>query len=155
MKIWLRGLLNRLRGKNKKKFHLTRITRCINSPEEAERFFRKVWDKDLLTKQEQVYALFVDEQHRYLDHQLLHTGGICETVIDVRVLFKHALNCYANGIFIAHNHPRANLEPSDVDIEMTNQIRKGCEIMKFDLWDHVILGKSGYFSFAEHGLLEN
>ena len=152
MRIWLKRVFGT--KKRKREFSLTRITRHINSPEEAAKLFRRMWDRDLLSKQEEVYVIFVDEENKVIHHQHLHTGGICETIIDTKLLFRLAIEVSADGFFLAHNHPKGSLKPSPVDKEMTTKIRAQCIILGITLWDHIILTPKSYFSFAEGGLLD-
>ena len=83
----------------------------------------------------------------------LTSGGINQSVVDIRVLFKHALDHLATGVIIAHNHPSGNLQPSSHDINITKQIEKAGDLLQIKLLDHIIVAQNSYFSFADQGLL--
>ena len=51
----------------------------------------------------------------------LSSGGITQTVVDVRLAFKWALEVGATALILAHNHPSGNLEPSGADRKITQQ----------------------------------
>ena len=80
----------------------------------------------------------------------LSSGGINMTIIDVRMVFASALKCLASCIVISHNHPSGNINPSSEDINITNKIVKGGELLDIKVLDHIILAPNGkYYSFAE------
>ena len=80
-------------------------------------------------------------------------GGISETIVDIRLLLKSALQCGATAIIVAHNHPSGVLKPSTSDIKLTQKIKKAGENMDIKLLDHLIISEKGYFSFADEKLL--
>lgn len=53
-------------------------------------------------------------------------------------------------------HPSGNLEPSDADIRVTEDLSRACSFLHMPLIDHVITGpESGvYFSFRDHGMID-
>ena len=56
-------------------------------------------------------------------------------------------------IILLHNHPSGNVKPSSADIEMTKKLKKGGELLEIKVLDHVILGKEGFYSFGEEGVI--
>jgi DNA repair protein RadC len=75
------------------------------------------------------------------------------TVIDVRLVLKIAIEKHATSLIFAHNHPSGNLEASDADRKITQQLKEAGAIMDIPLLDHLIITQAGYFSFADEGLL--
>ena len=80
-------------------------------------------------------------------------GGMTGTVIDVRLVLKAALDLHATSLILCHNHPSGNLEPSDADKKITRQIKDAGLLMEIPVLDHLIVTQTGYFSFADEGLL--
>ena len=78
-------------------------------------------------------------------------GGITSTVVDVRLLYKRALELSAVGIIVCHNHPSGNVKPSASDRELTDKIKQAGDSLDIQLLDHLIIGEKSYFSFADHG----
>jgi DNA repair protein RadC len=74
-------------------------------------------------------------------------------LIDQRILFEGALLAHSTAIILSHNHPSGQLFPSESDKAATNNIKAACKIMNFQLLDHIILTESGYYSFADEGLI--
>ena len=103
--------------------------------------------------QEEFWVLLLNTQHHVVEKKCLSKGGISETTVDIRLLFKSALQCGATAIIVAHNHPSGVLKPSTSDIQLTQKIKKAGENMDIKLLDHLIISEKGYFSFADEKLL--
>lgn len=124
--------------------------KSLTSPNEAFWFF-KPYLSDLQT--EEVWAAFVNQKNKILHFSQISSGGISSSVVDVRVLFKTALDHFATGIFLAHNHPAGSLQPSEEDIKITKQIHQAGKLLNITLIDHLILNQTSFFSFSNEGLL--
>ncbi len=113
--------------------------------------FLKPYLGDLQT--EEFWAVFVNQNNRILHFSQLTTGGISSSIVDVRILFKTALEHFATAVFVAHNHPSGNMKPSQEDLRITKQIAEGGNFLNIKLLDHLILNQNSYYSFADEGLL--
>jgi DNA repair protein RadC len=102
---------------------------------------------------EEFWVLYLNRQNKVLDKQKLSQGGMTGTVIDVRLVLKSALEKNSTSLIFCHNHPSGNLEPSDADRRITRQLKEAAAIMEIPVIDHIIVSQSGYFSFADEGLL--
>lgn len=83
----------------------------------------------------------------------LSIGGVSGTTVDIRLLYKSALERLTSSIILAHNHPSGQMRPSSSDIEMTNQVMKAGKLFGIDVVDHLIVGASSFYSFADDGKL--
>jgi DNA repair protein RadC len=99
------------------------------------------------------WVLFLNRQNKITEKHQISEGGITGTVIDVRRILKMALEKTATSLIIAHNHPSGNLDPSESDRKITRQLKESGALMEVPLLDHLIITQSGYFSFADEGLL--
>lgn len=104
-------------------------------------------------RHEEFWVLFLNQGNRVIHKICLSQGGISQAVIDVRLLFRQALEQFATGIIVAHNHPSGNLKPSAEDIKITNDIKEAGGLLKIELLDHLIVSQQGYFSFADENML--
>ncbi|MBU4538023.1 MAG: DNA repair protein RadC [Weeksellaceae bacterium] len=102
---------------------------------------------------EEFWAIFLNQNNRILGKSKLSAGGINQSIVDVRILFRTALEYFATGIAIAHNHPSGNLKPSQDDLKITKQINEAGKMMNIQLLDHLIISQHSYFSFADENLL--
>lgn len=102
---------------------------------------------------EEFWVLLLDNSNKVRYKLTLSKGGMTGTVVDVRILFKEALDHRATGIILCHNHPSGKLKPSEADIQITKKIKEGGKIMDVQLLDHLIVTEFGYYSFADEGIL--
>ena len=51
--------------------------------------------------------------------------------------------------FVIHNHPSWDPSPCQHDIEITHRLSKTGNIIRIKLLDHIIIGRSDYYSFSE------
>lgn len=102
---------------------------------------------------EEFWVLFLNQSNKLIYKTKLTSGGISQSVVDVRILFKTALDHFSTAIVVAHNHPSGNLKPSKEDINITKIISDAGKILNIQLLDHLIIAQNKYFSFSEAGLL--
>lgn len=102
---------------------------------------------------EEFWAIFLNQKNQIVYKTQISKGGISGTLVDVRVLFRIALEHFATSIIVAHNHPSGSLKPSLEDIQITKNIKNAGEILNVILLDHLIIGDNSFLSFAEEGLL--
>lgn len=98
-------------------------------------------------------VLYLGTELNYLGFEELFRGTVNEATIYPREILKHCLLHHANKIIIAHNHPSGQLAPSRADRDITKVIRKSLALLDVHLLDHLIVAKTGYFSFKKAGLL--
>ncbi len=102
----------------------------------------------------EVFAvLFLNQANRVNHFEIVSQGGITGTVADPRLILKKALDHHAVNIILCHNHPSGNLKPSKADEDLTHKIREAARFFDIKVIDHIIVSSSGYFSFADEGLL--
>ena len=122
----------------------------ITSSRDAANFLQPVMG-DL--SHEEFWILHLNRHNKIIHYERISQGGLTGTVIDVRVILKKALEKLATSIIIAHNHPSGNLQASDSDRKITRQLRDAAKLMEIPLLDHLIITQTGYYSFADEGIL--
>ena len=105
--------------------------------------------KDLDT--EEFYIILKNQNCHLIKRIRISKGGISETAVDIRIIFKEAVLANATILAVCHNHPSGNLTPSRADEELTKSIQKACELMRIYFMDHVIVTDGQYYSFHELG----
>ena len=125
----------------------------ITGTVEAYLFISSLWDKELITLQEQMMAVFMNRTGQVIGYRLLNTGNISHCEIDTRLLVSLALHCMASSVIIAHNHPSGNLTPSDADITLTKKVSNALALIDITLLDHQIITVSGWLSMANEKML--
>jgi len=100
---------------------------------------------------EEFWALFLNNSSRVIDKFKISQGGISETVVDGKLIYKEAIAHLATLVVLCHNHPSGNNMPSSHDNVITQRIKKGLEAIEINLLDHVIITDGNYYSFADDG----
>ncbi len=59
----------------------------------------------------------------------------------------------AAAVVLAHNHPSGEVTPSKADRLITERLVQALGLVDIRVPDHLIVGGSQVFSFAEYGLL--
>lgn len=109
--------------------------------------------KDLLSnkKQEHFYCIYLDTKNHIIKDKLLFVGTINESIVHPREIFKEAYLLSASSIICVHNHPTGNVTPSKNDCIITKQLKEVGNILGINVLDHIIIGKTEYYSFADNG----
>ena len=68
-----------------------------------------------------------------------------------REFFREALRYGATTALAFHNHPSGDPSPSADDVDLTERLRAGAELVGVLARDHVIVAAGGYYSFVEAG----
>jgi DNA repair protein RadC len=102
---------------------------------------------------EHLILICLNNQLEVVQLKKLSSGGRNGTVVDLKVIFKYALEENATSIIIAHNHPSGNLKPSDADKKITKGVKEAGEFMSIKLLDHLIYTDSGFYSFSDQNEL--
>ena len=102
---------------------------------------------------EQFRVLFLNKKNSLIADEIMATGTIDQTPVYPREIIKRILAHEAAAIILVHNHPSGSAKPSSSDIELTAQIVNACKAVHVSVHDHVIIGKSEYYSFKTNMLL--
>ena len=97
---------------------------------------------------------FLNRQSRLLDDALIAEGTVDIVHPPIRTIVSHALRTNASALIAAHNHPSGAAEPSESDQRLTRDLIAACQPLGLKVLDHVIVTETGYFSFADSGLLD-
>ena len=98
-------------------------------------------------------CIYLDNRHRLIAFEELFRGTVDCAQVHPREVLRQALLHNASALIVAHNHPSGVLEPSPADDFITRRLKDLLALMDVRIVDHVIVGDSRCYSFAEHGLL--
>lgn len=103
---------------------------------------------------EGMYTLFLDNKAKLIRDEKLYTGTVDQVHGYPREIIKRALDLGASAFILVHNHTSGDVLPSQSDIDFTRELAQAAQTLDVSLQDHIIMGKNGYFSFQEKGLLK-
>ena len=99
------------------------------------------------------WVIFLNNSNKILAKIQLSKGGMTSTIVDVRIVMKHALEYSATAIVLVHNHPSGGLSPSKSDTQLTEKFQLAAESLDIKVLDHLIVTEKDYFSFADERLI--
>lgn len=102
---------------------------------------------------EEFWVLMLSRSNRVAFKRCISQGGTAATVVDVKLLLKRVIDCLAESIILVHNHPSGNPLPSVQDDTLTKRISEGARILGINVFDHVIIAGSKFFSYNDQGKL--
>lgn len=98
-------------------------------------------------------AMFLDAQHGLIAFKELFRGTVDAAAVYPREVVKAAMHFNAVAVIFAHNHPSGMAEPSQADRLITQRLVDAFKLIDVNVLDHIIIGNSEPYSFAEHHLL--
>ncbi len=115
----------------------------IRNAEDVLSQVRDIADK----RQEYLIVLYLNARHELVLKEVVGMGSLNGLQITPKEIFSHALKTPCASIIVIHNHPSNDPAPSDADIHFTRKIHEAGEVMGIPMTDHIIVCKSGYYSF--------
>ena len=101
---------------------------------------------------EEFWIIYLNNSNKVISKSQLSKGGITGTLVDIRIVFKTALEMGATALILCHNHPSGTLIPSDADRQITRKLKLAGESLEIKVLDHLIVTETSYFSFADEGI---
>jgi DNA repair protein RadC len=95
----------------------------------------------------------LNNRHVVVGVEEVFRGTIDGCSVHPREVVKLALKHNAAAVVLFHNHPSGCIDPSRADIQMTRRLTESLSLVDVRVLDHVIVGASSVYSFAEKGVL--
>lgn len=102
---------------------------------------------------EEFWVLFLSRSNSIIKHVKVSDGGVSGTVADPKRIFREAIESACSSMILCHNHPSGNIQASDADKQLTRKIVSGAAYFDIKVLDHIIIGGTSYFSFADSGIM--
>lgn len=120
----------------------------IVSPSSAAEFLME----DLrYLKQETLVVMLLDVKNELIKTVTVALGGLSQSSIETREIFKEPIKYSANSIIVVHNHPSGDPSPSESDIKFTKRIYDAGKIFGIEVLDHIIIGNGIFSSLKKMG----
>lgn len=102
---------------------------------------------------EEFWVLYLNNSNKVIYKTQISKGGITGTVVDIRIIYKTALEHNTTSLVLCHNHPSGVLQASEADKQITRKLKEAGKQLDILVLDHVIVTERSYFSFADEGIL--
>ena len=103
---------------------------------------------------EECWLVYLSKNLSLIGVEKLTSGTADSTGVDNQMIIERALARKARKLIIAHNHPEGNARPSEEDIMSTMILKSALQTVRVTLLDHLIIGETGFYSFAEEQLIK-
>jgi DNA repair protein RadC len=122
----------------------------IKNPESVVKAIRaSIQDK----AKEHFKLILLNPRNKIIGISTISIGTLNASLVHPREVFKDAITHGAASVVLAHNHPSGDPEPSEDDLKITKKLVESGKILGIEVIDHIIIGKNGFFSFKEKGLI--
>ena len=116
----------------------------LNNTDMVNKYFAPLIAKE---PQENLLVILLDNKNRLISYKIMYKGTSTYSLVSPKEIFNYAVKERADRLIIMHNHPSGIINPSNADIELTNQINMSGKIIGIPLVDHLITNGNDYYSF--------
>jgi DNA repair protein RadC len=141
----------RRRSKDNHEFGVVRLRElpvliaCCDSPDRIYDY----WMANITTavwysqEVEILCAIHLNTRRRATGFHLAGIGTLDTVLMSPREIFRTAILRNASAIVVAHSHPSGDPKPSESDIRATRELVQAGRIIRIEVLDHVVVGRSG------------
>lgn len=95
---------------------------------------------------EHLIVCCVDSKNQPVSVEVAAIGTSNQCLVGIKEVFKNAILSNAASIFLFHNHPSGDSQPSREDILITKRVREAGNLLGIPVLDHIILGEDDKFT---------
>ena len=109
---------------------------------------------DIAGKQQEYFVcISLNGASEVIEKRVVTIGLLDKTSVHPREVFADVIADRAAAVIFAHNHPSGELQPSEADLRMHEQLTEAAKILGIRVIDHMIIARKGYYSFQEAGII--
>jgi len=122
----------------------------ITSPQDLAEIFIPLLKDEI---KEHFIVVCLNTSNQIIKYETISIGNLNSSIVHPREVFKVAIENNSANIFLIHNHPSGNLEPSNEDIKITKKLVEAGKIFEIRVFDHIIVAGDNYTSFIEQKII--
>ena len=120
---------------------------AMTNPDAVTQFLRL----HLAERDQEVFGvMFFDNQMHLIEFDIMFRGTLSGCSVHPREVARKSLLSNTGFVILAHNHTSQLASPSEADIAITNDLVEALGLFDITVRDHIIIGGTNYYSFAEH-----
>lgn len=110
---------------------------------------------DIAGKQQEYFVcISLNGANEVIEKRVVTIGLLDKSPVHPREVFADVIADRAAAVIFAHNHPSGDLQPSENDLRIHEQLTEAAKILGLRVLDHLIVTRKSYFSFQEAGLIK-
>lgn len=106
-------------------------------------------------RQEHFLCISLNGANEVIEKRIVTIGLLNMSPVHPREVFADVLVDRAAAVIFVHNHPSGDLQPSDADLRIHEQLTEAGNILGLCILDHIIISRRGYLSFQEAGIIKS
>jgi DNA repair protein RadC len=126
-------------------FQQSSIVPRITGPMEVIAQVNEIRDR----QKENFVVIYLNARNELLRKEFVSIGTLNLSIVHPREVFGPAIEHHAMSLILTHNHPSGDPAPSANDKDITVKLVRAGDILGIEVVDHVIITKTGYYSFKE------
>lgn len=119
----------------------------------SEILFRRYSFRLSGSTQEELIIVILNKNKQIINEQSVYRGDDNNIMINYRDILRLLMIHNGYYFYLIHNHPNNTFLPSDADVLFTKKIEEKAKQIHVKLLDHIIISKSGYYSFLHEKLI--
>jgi len=127
------------------------LNECVTRAADIAAIMRRLTDGDMT---ESLWGFYLNTKNHIIAAICISQGTLNQSVAHPREIFRPAILFPCSGLILAHNHPSGDPTPSNDDRKIIQRLLKCGQDLGIRLLDHVIVGDTSHFSFADDGVLD-
>ena len=109
---------------------------------------------DIAGKQQEYFVcISLNGANEVIEKRIVTIGLLDKSPVHPREVFADVIADRAAAVIFAHTHPSGELQPSEADLKIHEQLIQAAKILGIRVLDQIIVTRKGYLSFQENGLL--
>lgn len=122
------------------------LKEAVGKIKDGSDIFKKIKKIKLDFEQENFLVFFLNNQNKIISTEILFKGSINSCLVSSFVIFKKALLNNCNKIIIAHNHPSGDLNPSEEDAQVFEDLKEAGKLLEIKVLDSIIFNKKEFYT---------
>lgn len=122
----------------------------IKSPEDLAEIFIPILKDE---NKEKFIVVCLNTSNQIIKYEIISIGNLNSSIVHPREVFKVAIDNNSASLFLIHNHPSGNSEPSREDISITKRLVEAGKIFDINVLDHLIIAGENFTSLVEKRII--
>ena len=120
----------------------------------ARRMQKNILGNGCVHCRKSISRVVFESSNAILQDTLIAQGDTASVSVSLRRIVIRALQINASALIAAHNHPSGAIKPSESDRLLTKDLIAATRPLGIKVLDHLIIGDSDEYSFADEELLD-
>lgn len=123
------------------------------SPYEAFEFALQFYDEDTIQHHITTKVILLSGNSTVLGVVTISESAHTYDIVETKFILQAAILANAKSIIMVSNSPNGNIEPSDAEKDLKNQIKLAAYLFDIELADYLLISSEDYYSFSDNNVL--